>query len=221
MRWPSGRRWLLVPITGGCVAWATVSVLAVFTDLAPVGANTFTTGTWGCSSPGSTTYVATADAWIDEATPTVSNGGTNPLNVQSRNGARNRRALVKFPLPASVPAGCSVTAATLRLYANSSAASRTIDVYRAAAAWTEAVTWNTRPGTTGTAVGSASLGGAGWQQWTVTAQVVAQFPAANNNGFVVRDRTESQSSTAQQQVYRSREATGTPNNRPELIVTFG
>ncbi len=172
-----------MPITGGCVAWTTVSVLAVFTDAPAVGANAFTTGTWGCTSPGSTTFVAIADAWIDEANATQNNGGTNPLNVQSRNGARNRRALVRFPLPASVPAGCSVTVATLRLYASSSAATRTIDVYRAAAAWNEnSVTWNTRPGTTGTAVGTASLVAAGWQTWTVTAQVAAQFPAANNNG---------------------------------------
>ena len=215
MRWPS-RGWLLVPVTGGCVAWATVSVLAVFTDAPAVGANAFTTGTWGCTSPGSTTYVASADAWIDEANATQNNGGTNPLNVQSRNTARNRRALVKFPLPASVPAGCSVTAATLRLYANSSAASRTIDVYQAAAAWNEGtVTWNTRPGTTGTAVGSGSLGAAGWQQWTVTAQVIAQY--TSNNGFVVRDGTEG-AVLPLQQTYRSRE-NGT--NRPELVVTFG
>ena len=215
MPWPSGRRWLLFPITGSCVAWATVSVLAVFTDPAPVGANTFTTGNW-C---GSQTVVASTDAWIDEANPTVNNGGTNPLNVQSRNANRNRRALVRFTLP-STPVGCTVTAATLRLYANSSTAGRTIDVYRASAAWNEGtVTWNTRPGTTGTAVGSASLGVAGWQQWTVTTHVIAQY--TTNNGFVIRDSTESENPGQLQQVYRSREAGGTPNNRPELIVTFG
>lgn len=218
MRWPS-RRWLLVPVTSGCVAWATVSVLAVFTDSPAVGANAFTTGTWGCSSPGSQTVIASADAWLDEANPTANNGGTDPLNVQSRNANRNRRALVRFTLP-STPAGCIVTVATLRLYANSSTAGRTIDVYRAAATWNEGtVTWNTRPGTTGTAVGSASLGAAGWQQWTVTTHVIAQY--TTNNGFVVRDSAESATPGQQQQVYRSREAGGTPNNRPELVVTFG
>lgn len=218
MRWPS-RGWLLVPVTSGCVAWATVSVLAVFTDSPAVGANTFTTGTWGCSSPGSQTLVSSADAWVDEAAPTTNYGATNPLNVASRNAARNRRALVRFTLP-TLPAGCSVTAGTLRLYANSSTGGRTIDVYRAAASWTEGtVTWNTRPATTGTAVGTGSLGAAGWQTWNVSAEMVALYGA--NNGFVVRDRTESASATLQQQVYRSREAGGTPNNRPELVVTFG
>ena len=215
MQWPSGRCWLLVPVAGGCVAWATVSVLSVLTDTAAVGANTFTTGSW-C---GSQTVVASTDAWIDEANPTQNFASTGTLQVQSRNSGRNQRALVRFTLP-SVPAGCSVTAATLRLYANSSIAGRTIDVYRAAAPWNEGtVTWNTRPGTTGTAVGSASLGAAGWQQWTVTTQVIAQY--TTNDGFVVRDSTESQNPGQLQQIYRSREASGTPNNRPELVVTFG
>jgi hypothetical protein len=219
MRWSSRRRWLLVPITGGCVAWATVAVLAVLTDSAAVGANTFTTGTWGCTSPGSQITVATADAWIDEANGTQNNGSVAVLQVQSRSASRNQRSLVRFTLP-SMPAGCSVTAATLRLYANSSAAGRTLDVYRAATAWNEGtVTWTTRPGTTGTAVGSASLGATGWQQWTVTAHVVPQY--TTNDGFVIMDRTEGANGSGQQQVYRSRETGGIPNNRPELVVTFG
>ena len=215
MRWRSKWRWLLVPITGGCLAWATVGVLAVFSDSATVGANTFTTGTWVCGGPGSQTVVAAADAWIDEANANQNSGSTGTLQVRSSNTSGNQRALVRFALPA-VPAGCSVTAATLRLYASSQIIGRTIDVHRAASPWDEGtVTWNTGPGATGTAAGSLTLGVAGWQEWTVTAQVIAQY--ASNNGFVVRDGTEG-AVLPLQQIYRSRES-GT--NRPELVVTFG
>ena len=215
MRWPRSWRWLLVPITGGCVVWASVSVLAVVTDTAAVGANTFTTSTWVCDGPGNQTVVASADTWVDENNPTQNFGGTGTLQVQSRNTSRNQRSLVRFALPA-VPAGCSVTAATLRLYADSQIIGRTIDVHQAASAWDEGtVTWNTSPGATGTAVGSLTLGVAGWQEWTVTAQVIAQY--TSNNGFVVRDGTE-EAVLPLQQIYRSRES-GT--NRPELVVSFG
>lgn len=215
MRWRSGWRWLLVPITGGCVVWASVSVLAVVTDTAAVGANTFTTSTWVCDGPDSQTVVAAADAWIDEANANQNSGSTGTLQVRSSNASGNQRSLVRFALPA-VPAGCSVTAATLRLYADSQIIGRTIDVHQAASAWDEGtVTWNTSPGATGTAVGSLTLGVAGWQEWTVTAQVIAQY--TSNNGFVVRDGTE-EAVLPLQQIYRSRES-GT--NRPELVVSFG
>ena len=57
---------------------------------------------------------------------------------RSRNGNRNRRAFVRFTLPA-IPSGCSVAYAKLRLYDSAPIAGRTINVH----------TRRTRPGSRG------------------------------------------------------------------------
>lgn len=209
-------QWMLVPLAGTGLALVTVGVLAVFADAAPVGSNTFTTAAdWGCAS-GSSTVTATADTWVNQAAPTAVNGTATTMSVRSRTG-QARRSLVTFTLP-TLPAGCSVTAATLRLYNQTPAAGRTIDVYRAAAAWVETtVNWNTQPATTGTAVGVTTLATAGYQQWTVTAHVQAQY--TTNYGFVVRDRTET-GGTTRTQTYRTHEH-ATTTTRPKLIVNWG
>lgn len=204
------------------VSWAGTSVVAAFNDSAAVGANSFTTSaTWGagCTSPGSSTLMASADAWTDQASTAQNKGTDSNLFVLSKSGNANRRSLVKFTLPA-LPAGCAVTASTLRLYNSSPVGGRVIGAYEAAAtpAWTETgVTWANSPATAGTAATSTAASTAGWQTWTVTTQVQAQY-AGPNSGFVIRDQTET-SAAGPQQSYISRE--GGATLRPELIVTRG
>jgi hypothetical protein len=129
--------------------------------------------------------------------------------------------VIRFTLP-PIPSGCSLTTATLSLYAVSSAANRTIDVYRvdpAAPVWAEAgVTWNSRPAPTGAPVGSASLGAAGRQTWTVTPLMAALY-AAPSNGFLVQDALEGDA-TGKSQSYASSE-NATAANHPTLQVTWG
>jgi hypothetical protein len=171
----------------------------------------------GCAAPGTQTVTANADTWVDQAAPTSANGSDVDLLVRSRNGSRNRRILVRFPLPA-LPAGCTVVNARLRLYVTNQAADRTIEAYRAAAAWTEAtVTWNTQPAAAGTAATSVSPSAANlWLEWSVARQVQAMY-SSSNTGFLLRDSVEDATSN-QQQTASSRE--DAPND-PELIVTFG
>jgi hypothetical protein len=129
------------------------------------------------------------------------------------------RALVAFDLPA-VPARCTLTGATLRLYATSPGAGRTIEAWRLNGAWTETgVTWNNTPATVaGTSVSSASLSSAGFQQWSVLAAVQAMY-AGTNNGFLIKDSADS-ALLSVQQVFQSRN--GTPDTQdPQLVVTFG
>lgn len=57
------------------------------------------------------------------------------LKVDSKSGD-NARALVRFALP-TLPAGCSVTSATLTLYAASHKSGRTLQALRVTSAWTE------------------------------------------------------------------------------------
>jgi large repetitive protein len=186
--------------------------VAAFSDTTANSGNTFTAAASFCGS-GSQTLLATEDARIHQLNPSTNYGTSAALQVRTA-FLGNRRTLVSFALP-PLPSGCTLTSATLRLFATSASGSRTIDVYRANAAWTEAaVTWGTQPGMTGPAVGAPSA--SGWITWDVTAHVSAMY-SGSNHGFVLRDRSES-SFSQQNQTYRSTEAGETP---PELVVTLG
>jgi large repetitive protein len=185
--------------------------VAAFSDTTANSGNTFTAAASFCGG-GSQTLVAAEDARIQQSNPSTNYGASSAVHV--RTGIfGNRRTLVSFALPPE-PSGCTLTSATLRLFATSASGGRTIDVYRANASWTEAaVTWSTQPGMTGPAVGAPSA--SGWIQWDVTAHVTTMY-SGSNHGFVLRDRNEN-SFSSQQQTYRSSEAGQTP---PELVVTF-
>jgi hypothetical protein len=120
---------------------------------------------------------------------------------------------VRFNLP-SIPAGCVLDTATLRVYAGSTSSSqRTLQVFRLNGSWTEGgVTWSNAPATTGTAATTTS--GTGYRQWSVASQVQAMYSSGSNNGFLIRDANED--ADAEQQFY-SREKGESP---PQLVVTF-
>lgn len=193
---------------------------ASFSSLKANPNNTFTAATNFCTDLGLHTVTANRDTYVDQNSASTATGGVGTtMNVQSRNSNRNQRALVGFTLPTK-PSTCSVTAATLKLTAPSTGDSgRTLEASQVspAATWAETtVTWNSQPATTGTAATTAS--GTGLRSWTVTSQVQAMYTSASpNNGFLVKDQTES-SSSAKTQVYSTREAT---SNKPTLEVTFG
>jgi hypothetical protein len=159
------------------------------------------------------TYQANADAWFMQNSPTNNYGSDSNLKVQGKNND-SYRAAVRFNLPASVPTGCTVQSATLRLNASSASNNRTLQAFRLNGSWTESgITWRNQPATTGTAATVTS--GNGWREWNVTGQVQAIFASGANNGFLIRDASESGGGAEQQ--FRSREA---GNNRPVLVVTY-
>jgi hypothetical protein len=160
------------------------------------------------------TYSANADAWLDQGSASSNKGADSILKVQAKS-SNNYRALVRFSLPASPPAGCVVQSATLRLYAPSWTTGRTLQAFQLGASWSESgVTWTNQPATTGTAATTTS--GSGYRQWTVTSQVQAIFSSGANHGFLVRDATEG--GTGREQQFHSREK---GSNMPQLVVTFG
>jgi hypothetical protein len=157
------------------------------------------------------TLTATADAWIDQGSSTSNKGSDSILKVMSKSGG-NLRALLRFNLP-TMPEGCSVETATLRINAKSAAGGRTIEALQLTGSWTEgAVTWANQPQTTGTAVTTSS--GTGYLEWSVAGMVQAMYTSANN-GFLIRDAAENQD--AEQQFHSREEST----NRPQLVLTFG
>ena len=193
------------------IAGTTVSAFAGSTSN---GGNTFAAAaSFGCSSPGTVTASANIDSWIDQSSPSSNFGSDQILKVKRETGSKAMRTLVRFNLPAT-PAGCSVTGATLRLYAASAATGQTLQALRLGATWVEnTVRWNNQPATTGTAASTTSV--AGWNQWTVTSQTQAMY-AGSNYGFLVRFATET-SPVAEMQ-FHAREKGSQP---PELRITFG
>ena len=171
----------------------------------------------GCTDPGTTTISATRDSWTDQNAPTAVTGGTaTTLAIRTQSGSRNRRGFVYFPLP-SIGSGCSLTGATLRMYASTAAGPRTLDVYRAGATWSEgALNWNNQPAVAGTAVGASSGTTAAWIQWNVLTHVNAMY-SGSNYGFVVRDSAEDAASAVAQALV-AREGAG---NTGQLVLTVG
>jgi hypothetical protein len=157
------------------------------------------------------TVTSTADAWIDQGSPTSNKGTDSILKVMSKS-KNNMRALVKFNLP-QIPQGCVVQSATLRLYTASTKTGRTIQVLQINANWTEnGVTWSNQPATIGTPATTSS--GSGWRQWNVAAMVQAMYNSGLNYGFLIRDATENKDA---EQQFHSREKGETI---PELVITF-
>ena len=159
------------------------------------------------------TMAAVADAWIEQSSPSSNKGGDSILKVMSKSGNANLRALVRFDLP-TIPAGCVLDTANLRLYASSASASqRTLQAFRINGSWTESgVTWANAPQTTGSAVTTTS--GTGYREWNVAALVQAMYSSGSNNGFLIKDATEGQD--AEQQFYAREKG----DNTPQLVLTF-
>jgi large repetitive protein len=159
------------------------------------------------------TLSSTGDSWVLSSSPSSNYATDSVAKVVSKSGD-NARALVRFTLP-TIPAGCQVTSAQLRMFAGGSSAGRTLQAFRASGAWTETgVTWSNQPATAGAAATTAS--GSGWRQWSVRDQVTAMY-AGTNHGFVIRDATEN-GGGSEQQLHTKEKA---PDNPPQLIVTFG
>jgi hypothetical protein len=158
------------------------------------------------------TLSASADAWVDQGSPSSNKGSDSILKVMSKS-SNNLRAFVQFYLPAA-PQGCVVQAATLRLYAASSRTGRTLQALQVNSSWTEnSVTWNNQPATTGAAATTSS--GSGWREWNVVAIVQAMYDSGMNNGFLLRDATEN--NDAEQQFHGREKG----ESIPQLVITFG
>jgi hypothetical protein len=212
-----GRRRLALTLLGASAATLLLveAAWAAFGAQTANEANTITAAADFCPGPQTVNVAASADSWVNQSSPTRNYGNSTQLEVRARAG-RVRRTLINFALPAPPP-GCSLTQVTLRLYASTSTAGRTIEAVPLTGAWTETgVNWNNQPGT-GTPVAS-SPSGAGWRSWDVTAAVQNAYASPSTYyGFLLRDSVET-SATSRRQVYVSR--TGAAANRPVLVVTF-
>ena len=190
----------------------TTSTTVPATTTTTVAPTTTTTTPPACTTS-TVTVGADADTWLLQSASGTNFGTDSILKVEAKSG-NNARALVRFNLPA-IPAGCQVTNVQLRMFAGSAVNGRTLQALRVNAAWTEGgVNWGNQPATTGSAATTPS--GAGWREWSVTAQVQAMY-GGQNHGFLIRDATEGGGGS--QQSLHSREKA--PDNPPQLVITFG
>ncbi|HEV3375763.1 MAG TPA: DNRLRE domain-containing protein, partial [Thermoleophilaceae bacterium] len=159
------------------------------------------------------TMTSVADAWIDQSSPSSNKGGDSILKLMSKSGNANLRALVRFNLP-TVPTGCVLDTAKLRLYAASASGSqRTLQAFRIAGSWTESgVTWANAPATADSAV--TTISGSGYREWNVATLVQAMYSSGSNHGFLIKDAVEGQD--AEQQLHAREKGV----NVPQLVVTF-
>ncbi len=171
----------------------------------------------GCVSPGNQTVVTNKDSYISQAAPSENKGTDSNLFVTSKSGSQNQRSLVGFTLP-TLPSGCVVTSATLRVFNNSPSSGSTIQAIRITGSWTETgVTWSNQPATTGTAATSVTGSSSAYQSWTVTTQVQEMYTNGHNS-FLLRDATEN-SASERKQNYKGRE-NGTSTDA-DLLVNWG
>jgi hypothetical protein len=175
------------------------------------------TSNWTANISNCTATTATvnpvADSWVLQSSPDSYYGGDSILKVDSKSGG-NARALFHFALP-TIPAGCDVVTAKLRLYASSYKDGRTLQAFPLAASWMEnAVTWNSLPGVSGAAATTSS--GFGYREWTVTSQVQGMYTPGANHGFLIRDASENGGGF--DQGFHSREKLA--DNPPQLVITF-
>ena len=140
--------WRYTSLTPGSHSFA-VRAIDAASNVDPTPASHAWTVRASAPCPASVTLTASADAWIDENSPSANKGDDSVLKVQSKGPGDDFRALVRFTLPA-VGEGCGVAAATLRLHSEKDQPGRTLEVRRLTTPWSEmGVTWSIRPPTAG------------------------------------------------------------------------
>ncbi len=121
-----------------------------------------------------TWFSVVSDTMVLAGYPTTNYGDTGDMwagyDTWLNPDGKNARSLVRFDLSA-IPAGTSISQATLWLYLRSSYdvpnTSRVMAAYRVASLWTEGgVTWNTRPGLGGK-YGEVSVPHADWRWYAI------------------------------------------------------
>jgi hypothetical protein len=195
-----------------------------------VTSSNLTTATIVAAVPISTcTLTSSADSHVEQDDSGSNFGTATSLHVQSYETTivvitthRNRRSFVKFDLSScSIPAAAAVQSATLSVFLSvAPSASRTWNINRVTAAWTEnVITWSNQPASTSsTSVVTGTTSNVTLQA-TVTSDVQSFVSGGlTNNGWLFRDSVED-SSTQRSGQFRSREF-GTPAQRPSLVVNY-
>lgn len=197
--------------------------LALFTETVNVGSNAFTTAASFGGPPADVTFASVADNGVKEDKPTTNQGDRAKLEVKTESGqAKTGREFIRFDV-SSIPAGSTVSSATLTLCNNRVPGhTRPYDVHRVTASWGEMTqTWNNQPAVAATATDTQNAVDTfpGCMSWMVTANVQLWVDGTTNDGWRISDPDEN--NTTQWKVrLRSREDTAVSGEEPKLDVTY-
>ena len=186
---------------------AVVLILMLIADVLPVGAvsTSFSPNKGRDLQTASTlTFVANADAYVEELHPSANNGTTDYLQVESANN-RNSESYIRFAVSGVTG---SVQSAQLRVYTTVNSSTNGPALYTTGNTWPETgITWNNRPGRTGSAIDNkGAIDKNTWVEYNVA-------PVVTSNGtfnfVLVGDSSD-------EIRFSSREG----SNPPQLVVTF-
>jgi arylsulfatase A-like enzyme len=164
------------------------------------------TATLGPATASTTTLTAQADAFVVSSAPNSNRGSAIPLRINDD----VKRSYFRFDV-AGLPAGESVTAATLKVFTTSVAkCSQGAEVLRANDTWDEStITWNNQPGPTGSALAQVT-------SWTtnkyVNFDVTSAVTGSGPVSFLLRHA--SGCTPTGDATFHSREGT----KKPQLVV---
>lgn len=115
------------------------------------------------------TFIAEADAYVEELQPTTNNGNTNYLQVESAEN-RSTESYIRFTV--SRVSG-TIQSARLRVFATENSSSNGPPVYLASNSWDEAgITWDNRPARTdGTIDNQDTIDKNTWVEYDVTSVI--------------------------------------------------
>jgi peroxiredoxin len=168
-----------------------------------------------------TIFNSTADAYIAAGSPNQNHGSDTIMDVFN-----GRDGLVRFDI-SSIPAGSTVTAATLTMVVPSvtGANTKNYGVNRILVDWNEStVTWNSPGSTAGThyatnPTASTLIPGEGTYNFDVTADV-ASFISGSATNYGWRVKWISNISGTPTQIDVGSRENSTPSNRPTLTVVY-
>jgi hypothetical protein len=181
------------------------------------------------------------DVYVKLAVPGGNNVADTKLTVSSLNAA-DQRTYIRFSLTClnAIPATATVRSATVRLFTVTQVAPacRTVDIFPVASAWIEStITWNNQPAGTGAnlppqaqrtssqqigaPVGCANRTVGAYVNFDVTRDVVTFIAGTGtNNGWVLRDDSESAAGGVAQLTSFASRRTGVQSKAPTLMISY-
>lgn len=185
----------------------------------------------GNLAPGTTILTATQDTYLNKDANDTNFGSSTSLIVDKSGGSLgDQRALFQFDVN-TVPAGATITGATLQLNATNVTGSFDINAYELTEAWSEGsqsgtdgdASWDERtPGTAwateggtvnSTEVATYNANAVGTHSWDVTTLVQDWYSGAKTNNGLLLASTDSGGETV---TYDSREGATVPR----LVITY-
>ena len=180
----------------------------------------------GKQTPGTSENIAIQpsliDTYLDQNSPSTTNGSAISISVQNRSG-QARRGLLKFDL-SSIPQGATITSAQLELYCYSKPTTgQTLNLHLVTSDWTEgSANWTNMNNKYNSTVLSSISGGTttGWKVWTGLAETVQGWVNGTITNYGLMVKCSSESSTSAQKYEFSSNNYSVASQKPILRVSY-